>query len=153
GLHTLDGLGALGPPDVESAVEHSDASVRRQGVRFAERWLNSEPGMLDRILARASDKEPMVRLQLAPTLGESRDALVLSALAGLAGWHGGEPWMAPAILTAVPGRGGALLAELLRSPAELGKAEGLIEPLSAAIANRKQGPELTQALVKVAALE
>jgi putative heme-binding domain-containing protein len=61
--------------------------------------------------------------------------------------------MAPAILTAVPGRSGALLTELLRSPAELGKAEGLLEPLCVAIANRRQGPELSQALVQVAALE
>src|SRR5262249_27132358 len=119
----------------------------------AERWVNAEPGMFERVLARASDKEPMVRLQLALSLGESRDARVLSALVGLARSHGDEPWMAPAILTAVPGRGGALLAELLRSPAELGKSEGLLQPLCAAIANRRQGSELSEALVQVAALK
>src|SRR5262249_20814482 len=83
----------------------------------------------------------------------SRDTRVLSSLVGMARSHGDELWMAPAILTAVPRRGGALLAELLRSPAELGKAEGLLEPLCAAIANHRQGPELSQALVQVAALE
>jgi putative heme-binding domain-containing protein len=61
--------------------------------------------------------------------------------------------MAPAILPAGPGRGGALLTELLRSPAGLGKAEGLLEPVCAAIANGRQGPELSQALVQVAGLE
>src|SRR5262249_35654426 len=87
------------------------------------------------------------------SLGESRDARVLPALVQLARSHGDEPWMAPAILTAVPGRGGALLTDLLRSPAELGKAERLLEPLCAAIAGRRRGSELSQALVQVAALE
>jgi putative membrane-bound dehydrogenase-like protein len=152
-LHTLDGLGALGPTNVVSALGHPDPGVRRQAMNFAERWLDADPQMLDRVLARAADKEPMVRLQLALSLGESRDAGVLSALVHVARSHGDEPWMAPAILTAVPARGGALLTELLRSPAELGKAEGLLEPLCAAIANRRQGSELSPALVHVAALE
>jgi putative membrane-bound dehydrogenase-like protein len=152
-LHTLHGLGALGPTDAVFALGHPDPGVRRQAMAFAERWLDADPRMLDRLLARAADKEPMVRLQLALSLGESRDPRVLSAIAQLARSHGDEPWMAPAILTTVPGRGGALFTELLRSPPELGKAEGLLEPLCAAIANRRQGSELSQALVQVAALE
>src|SRR5262249_44199479 len=145
-LHTLDSLGALGPRDVESALDHPDPGVRRQAMAFAERWLDADPRLLDRVLARAADREPMVRLQLALSLGESRDARVLPALVQLARSHGDEPWMAPAILTAVPGRGGALLTEQLRSPAGLGKAEGLLEPLCAAIANGRPGPELSQGL-------
>ena len=152
-LHTLDGLGVLGPGDVDSALDQPDPSVRRQAMAFAERWLDADPRMLDRVLALAADREPMVRLQLALSLGESRDARALSALVQVARSHGDEPWMAPAILTAVPGRGGALLTELLHSPAGLGKAKGLLEPLCAAIANRRQGSELSQALVQVAALE
>ena len=109
--------------------------------------------MLDRVLALAADRAPMVRLQLALSLGESGDARAMSAMVQLARSHGDDPWMAPAILTAVPGRGDALLTELLRSPAGLGKAEGLLEPLCAAIASRRHGPELSQALVRVAALE
>src|SRR5262245_49536608 len=128
-LHTLDDLGALGPRDIGPALDHPDPGVRRQALAFAERWLDADPRMLDRVLARAPDREPMVRLQLALSLGESRDARVLPALVQLARSHGDEPWMAPAILTAVPGRGGALLTELLHSPAELEKAERLLEPL------------------------
>jgi putative membrane-bound dehydrogenase-like protein len=152
-LHTLDGLGALGPRDTVSALDHSDPTVRRLAVRFAERWLNADPPLRDQVLGLAADREPMVRLQLALSLGASSNPRVLPALVQLARSHGDEPWMAPAILTAVPGRGGALLTELLRSPAELGKAEGILEPLCAAIANRRQGSELSQALGQVAALE
>jgi putative heme-binding domain-containing protein len=109
--------------------------------------------MLDRVLAMSADKEPMVRLQLALSLGESSGPRVLPALVHLARSYGDEPWMALAILTAVPGRGGALLTELLRSREELGKAEGLLEPLCASIGNRRQGSELSQAMIHVAALE
>jgi putative membrane-bound dehydrogenase-like protein len=152
-LDTLDGLGSLGPTDVDSALDHSDPSVRRQAIKFAERWLDEDPRMLDRLLALATDPEPMVRLQLALSLGESSDARVLSALAQVGRAHGDERWMAAAILTSVPGRGGALLTELLRSQANLGKAEALLEPLCAAIANRRRGSELSQAMVQVGALE
>src|SRR5262249_55284394 len=152
-LHTLDGLGALGPRDIGPALDHPDPGVRRQAMAFAERWLDADPRMLDRVLALAADREPVARLQLAVSRGEGRDARALSALVQVARSHGDEPWMAPAILTAVPGRGGALLTELLRSPAGLGKAEGLLEPLCAAIASRRHGSELSQALVQVAALE
>src|SRR5262249_5776242 len=70
----------------------------------------------------------------------------------LARRHGDEPWMVPAILTAVPGRGGALLGELLRSPTDLNKAEKLLEPLCTSIANRRNGPELSGSLVRGAGL-
>jgi putative membrane-bound dehydrogenase-like protein len=152
-LNTLDGLGTLAPSDVASALDHRDPSVRRQAIAFAGRWLDADPRMLDRVIALAADKEPMVRLQLALSLGESRDSRVLATLAQLARAHGDEPWMAPAILTALPGRGGAFLSELLRSPSALGKAEALLEPLCAAIANHRHASELSHALVEVAALE
>src|SRR5262249_4535406 len=83
-VHTLDGLGALGPKDVVSALDHPDPSVRRQAMKFAERWLDADPRMLDRVLTLAADREPMVRLQLALSLGESRDARVLPALVQVA---------------------------------------------------------------------
>jgi putative membrane-bound dehydrogenase-like protein len=152
-LHTLDGLNTLQPKDVEWALGHSDASVRRQALRFAERWLDSDPRLVDRVLALAADTAPMVRLQLALSLGEFSDARAMSALVRLGRSHGDEPWIAPAILTAVPGRGDVLLTELLRSPTELRKAEGLLEPLCAALAGRRHAPELSQALIEVAALE
>jgi putative heme-binding domain-containing protein len=61
--------------------------------------------------------------------------------------------MAHAILTSAAGRGGSLLAEWLRSPVDPGKAEGLLEPLCTAIANRRDGSELSEAMVQVAALK
>src|SRR5262249_4840339 len=122
-LETLDGLAALKAADIESALAHADPGGRRQALRFAERLLDGDAKLLDKVPAMAADKEPWGRLQLALSLGEGRHARALAALVQLARVNGDEPWMASAVLTAVPGRGGALLAELLRTPANLNKAE------------------------------
>jgi HEAT repeat protein len=57
--------------------------------------------------------------------------------------------MVTAILTALNNRGGEMLAELLREPAELDNAKGLLEPLCAAIAARRDKNELSAALVRI----
>lgn len=151
-LHTLDGLGALQPRQVEIALAHADPAVRRQGLRFAERWLNAEPALLEKVLSLQTDPEPLVRFQLALSLGECRDARVLPALAGLAPDSANEPWMVTAILSAVPGRGGALLHALLESPAGLGAARSLLQPLCATISARRDPQEISDALQAIAAI-
>ena len=152
-MHTLHGLDALGSSEVMSALAHSDAGVRRQALRFAERWLDVDPTMLTQVLALATDAEPLVRLQLALSLGESRDARALAVLARLCQKNGAETWMTTAILSAVPARGGELLAELLRRPSDLGQGVGMLEPLCTAIANRRDPAELSQAIDRVAVLD
>ena len=152
-MHTLHGLDALGSSEIILALAHSDASVRRQALRFAERSLDVDPTMLTRVLALASDVEPLVRLQLALSLGETRDARALNELADLCRKHGDEKWMTTAILSAVPARGGDLLSELVRLPSELGQAQKMLEPLCTAIANRRDPTELSNAIDRIAALD
>ena len=152
-LHTLHGLDALGSIEVMSALAHSDASVRRQALRFAECWLDGDPTVFTRVLALAADAEPLVRLQLALSLGETRDARALRVLADLCRNQGDEKWMTTAILSAVPARGGELLSELLRLPSKLGQAQTILEPLCTAIANRREPTELSKAIDRVAALD
>src|SRR5262249_38965616 len=77
------------------------------------------PAAITSHLTLVTDREPLVRLQLALSLGESRHTRALATAVQMARNHGDEPWMVPAILTAVPGRGGALLGEFLRSPTNL----------------------------------
>ena len=152
-MHTLHGLEALGSTEVSSALGHSQAGVRRQALRFSERWLIDDPAMLTRVLALASDDEPLVRLQLALSLGETRDARALRVLADLCRKYGDEKWMTTAILSAVPSRGGDLLSELLRLPNELGQAQTMLEPLCMAIANRRETTELSKAIDRIADLD
>lgn len=146
-LHTLDELDAMDPSDVRIALGHADPAVRRLALRLAERWLDGPSNMIDDVLRLVSDEQPMVRLQLALSLGESHQDRALQALASLARNNGDDPWMTSAILSSLSGRGQAFLSELLRRPKELGHADSLLEPLCAAIANRRNGKELSQTLV------
>ncbi len=150
-LYTLDGLDALEPSEVLQALGHPDPGVRRQGLKFAERWI-TKPDIIAKVLSLASDSEPLVRLQLALTLGESRDNRVLSALSQLARKDGHEPWVRVAILSSVPGRAGDLLAQLLHTPGELAGAEHILEPLCTAITNRRDAQEVSQMLEHISEL-
>jgi putative membrane-bound dehydrogenase-like protein len=112
-LYTLDGLDALVPADVEFALGHSDPSVRRFGLRFAERWFERESKLVDKALNLIADEAPMVRLQSALSLGETRDTRVLPALASLAATSGDDPWFAAAIVSSTSSTGDQLIAQLL----------------------------------------
>ncbi|MEQ9406462.1 MAG: c-type cytochrome [Fuerstiella sp.] len=148
-LATLDGTELLTDSDVAAALRHSEASVRRRALQLSERWLNNGGGLLDQVTALTSDDQPMVRLQLALSLGESRDDRALDALARLARDHGDERWMLSAILTGLHQQSGLMLSRLLQTPDDIGQAEPLPGLLSAAIARRRDGPELSRTLQTV----
>ena len=152
-LHTLDALGELKPDMLETLLTHADASIRRQALQLAERRFDQNPDLLTATLRLADDAEAIVRLQLALSLGASRDPRVSPTLARLAREYGDDAWMRTAILSAQSQRGGDMLAELLGKPAELGQAQSLLEPLCAAIAAQRDERIFGQALVAIAAVE
>ncbi len=149
-LHALDEIDRLPAELLVSAMKHEDAGVRRQSLQLAEQRFDKEPALLETALALADDADPLVRLQVALSLGASRDTRVMASLAKLARSDGDAAWMATAILAALPDRGGRMLAELLADPSQLGNAKGLLEPLCAAIAARRNEEELSEALVLIA---
>jgi putative membrane-bound dehydrogenase-like protein len=152
-LHTLDEIDQLPAELLVSTMKQEDAGVRRQSLQLAEQRFESEPLLLETALALADDSDPLVRLQVALSLGASRDARVMASLAKLARSDGDAAWMATAILAALPDRGGRLLAELLADPSQLENAKGLLEPLCAAIAARRNEQELSDAFVLVAEIQ
>ena len=163
-LRTLEALGVLSTESVVAALAHTDSSVRRQALQVAERRMESIPpaGLLpaereqlvDAVLACEADAELIVQLQLALTLGAARDDVrVLPVLVRMAQQWGDDPWMKTAILSSLSEREGAILAELLRTPAELGQAQGLLGALCFGIAARRQPEQLGLALVQIAAVE
>ncbi|MFQ5732767.1 MAG: PVC-type heme-binding CxxCH protein [Planctomycetaceae bacterium] len=82
-LCTLDGLGALKPSLITAALVARHAVIRRHAVRLAEGRLDSS-SELDASVARlAGDPEPLVRMQVAYSLGESRSGQSARALADL----------------------------------------------------------------------
>lgn len=163
-LYTLEGLDALEPVVVEAALGHPSGDVRRHALRLAERGLDGQPSLLDRVLALADDVEPSVRLQLALSLGESRDPRALRTLVHLARAHGYVRWMPHAIASSASDRMVALLELLLASgheeapaatpqaaKAELGKARPVVELLCQAVGTRRDSEEMSRLLRLLAA--
>ena len=151
-LFTLDGLRKLDLDLVSIACRHTDPAVRRQGLRFASRWIGSNPELLSLVLNLGTDSHPLVRLQLALTLGDVSNPQALKMLAFLARNHANEPWMDSAILTSVADRSDQLLVELLTSPDTLGEASQLLEPLASVIGNRHDPEELSNTLLVIGQL-
>ncbi|CAN5247083.1 hypothetical protein BH11PLA2_BH11PLA2_22280 [soil metagenome] len=151
-LYTLDGLGELKSSQVEPLLAHTNPALRVQGLHFAERWLNHSPSLLEKCLAMASDTDPAVVLQLALTLGESRDPRVLPLLARLARERGKQKWLSNAILSSLAGRAGGMLCELIREPARIGEAAVLLGPLAGGVAARHDSTELSEVLVALGQL-
>jgi putative membrane-bound dehydrogenase-like protein len=151
-LYALAALGKLDSHDVLAAMASADAGVRINGLRLAEPWLDRDAAVFDSALALADDGDVTVLLQLALTLGESRDERVVPALARLARERGNVLWMDAAVLSSVSGRGSQLLGELLRSADGVGNARALLAPLCATIAAGRDPGELSSALLAVAAV-
>ena len=146
-LYTLDGLAQLNDNVLESALGHSEPGVRRHALRLAEDRLNSREKLLNAALGLASDPSPVVRLQLALSLGESDNPRSLQALAGLARRHGEEAWLDGAILSSLGNRAGKLLKIMLSNKTDtLGQARGLIHRLCSAVASRKNPEEFSDVI-------
>jgi putative membrane-bound dehydrogenase-like protein len=144
-LYTLEGLGALTPESVAKALGDAHYGVRLHALRLAGRWLDLEPALLAKVLARAEDPDPKVRLQLALTLGESRSPDVLPVLAHLASAGGQDPWMRAAVLSAAPERSAALARVVANRGGERGRS--FLRPLTAVTGTRHDEGE-TAALLE-----
>jgi putative membrane-bound dehydrogenase-like protein len=143
-LYTFDGLGRLGDDTLAAALDHTEPGVRRHALRLAERRLDDSEPLLTAALRLANDASPIVRLQLALSLGESDDARSLRTLADLTRQHGGDMWLDGAILSSLGNRAGAMLEALLSDKsAALGQARGMVSRLCSAVASRKNREEFS----------
>jgi putative membrane-bound dehydrogenase-like protein len=140
GLYTLDGLAALDAELVGRALDDEHFGVRVHALRLAERWLDQSSAVLARVLGKADDAHPKVRLQTAFTLGASTSRDVLPALVRLADVDGQDRWMQAAILSAVPTRSAALARLLAERGSERGRQ--ILEPLAAVTGTRRNDAEL-----------
>jgi putative membrane-bound dehydrogenase-like protein len=79
-LCTLELLGKLTPPDIVHATKDEHAGVRRHAYRCAEAFIETSPEVLHAVV-NSDDPDKFVRVQVAYTLGASKDERTLSALA------------------------------------------------------------------------
>ena len=148
-LYTLDGLGLLETALVERALADPHYAVRMHALRLAERWLDRDAAVTERVFRMVDDPDPSVRQQLALTLGESNDPRAVDGLGTLAARHGRDPWLRAAVLSSAGETAGRLLAIVLRGePSEA--ADQLVKPLASIVGARRHDDELGNVLDSLA---
>ena len=137
-LWTLDGLDAIDPATVISALDNPSRDVRVAALRISERWLGDQSSpVVAAVLKRAADTDPVVRRQLAATLGELKAGPQKEdAIATLLIQHGDDPITVDAALSGVQGGEPVVLDRVLQAAGQVQSAplDGAIPMLAAAIA-------------------
>ena len=117
-LWTLDGMDAIRPEVVVTALKDPSRDVRAAAIRIAERFLGDNATVRSAVLDRMTDTDWTVRLQLAASVGLMQAAQRDAAAAELLGRYGDDQFVADATLSGLRGAERAVLEVLLRQPAE-----------------------------------
>lgn len=133
-LWTLDGLDAIEPPLVLTALKDEASAVRVAAVRLAERWLASgERAITDAVRERAADQDAAVRRQFAASVGAMPTGTRESAIAALLEQYGDDPITMDAALSSVHGTEGDVLQRIGRNAEATPQREAAIAMLAATI--------------------
>jgi mono/diheme cytochrome c family protein len=137
-LWTLDGLDAIDPATVVSALDSPSRDVRVSALRLSERWLGDASGpVVAAVLKRTTDTDPAVRRQLAATLGELKAGPQKDdAIATLLIQHGDDPITVDAAISGIRGSEPAVMDKVLQAAGQVQSApiDGAISMLAATIA-------------------
>jgi len=143
-LCVLDGLDRLRSELVRKALSDTHPGVRRHAVRLAEKHL-ADTALASVIPGLVKDADAQVRLQLAFTLGEWRDARAGATLASLLLAHADDAYLTAAVLSSVRAEN---LADVLagvfrdRSKAPPERAVRAVLETAVALGDRKVLPRL-----------
>ena len=122
-LWALEGLDALTPAILRSALDDADSRVRGQAVRLSEPWLASTPDLRKRVVELAQDADARLRFQVAQSLGEGPlDEATLAALRHILFAAPDDPWVGRAVGTSVGHDADRLLALVLDTPVLSGES-------------------------------
>ncbi len=112
-LYSLQGLSALEPSLIISALKNEEPRAREHALRLAEAFAD-QADIREAVIALADDANLRVRYQAAFTLGAFGGEAATRALSKLAARDGADAWMQLAILSSVGNRRGEFLAALLQ---------------------------------------
>ncbi|HBH52882.1 MAG TPA: cytochrome C, partial [Planctomycetaceae bacterium] len=112
-LCTLAGLGLLGSGNLLPALADENPGVRRNAVRLSEPLLADSVELRQKIAALASDDDPLVRYQLAFTLGEFAVDSRFDGLVRLLARDGSDRWVRLACLSSLSEGAGDVLTRLV----------------------------------------
>lgn len=147
-LWTLDGLGEVDAQLLRSALADTSPHVRAAAIRVSEpRLAEANTLVYTEVMRLLPDRAPVVRRQLAASLGElpktRRDAAMLDVITR----HGDDPIVADLVVTGLAGHELPFLEHLLASPAAREKtASTVVQSLSAAIVRAREGASVQRLL-------
>jgi putative membrane-bound dehydrogenase-like protein len=108
-LYVLEGLNALNPSLVNSAMKDAHPGVREHGVILSERY----PELFSQLLESVNDTNERVAFQAALSVGEFSGKQALDALAKVLSAHGEDPWFRTAVLSSKTGASIGILEQLI----------------------------------------
>jgi glucose/arabinose dehydrogenase len=114
-LWTLDGMDAIDPATVTTALEDASRDVRASAIRVAERWLGEAGHPVQAaVLKRLDDPDWAVRQQLAASLGALPPGARENAVVALLERYADDPITMDAALSGIRGSEAAVLERLIR---------------------------------------
>lgn len=145
-LWTLDGIGQLSEPMMQTGLQDKEPRVRAAAVQLASRHWNESPALRAAVFNLAQDEDAFVRYRVALSLGETEDPRRLPILAKLAITDGDDATVGDAILSAAA-NGDVELVKLLSQEKEA--PEQVLRRLSKSIGTQKNSEEI-QAISELA---
>ncbi len=124
-LCVLDGLNELPSALVAEALRDESSGVRENALRLAETRFDEE--VLKAAVRLVNDPDPKLRLQLAFSLGESRDPIAGQALGRLLMANADDSMIVAAVMSSSTPCIDLLATEFVRSPGTVGGP--ILEPL------------------------
>ena len=148
-LVVLDGLQALTDGELASHFEDPHAGVRRHAVRIAASRLRTAPEILDKLLPLAADPDPVVRRQLAVTLGAADDPRAAAALVRLMTDAAPDPFLRAAVISSISPQNVAGMLAAALAPRDGAMPAQLVEQLLIAASAYDSGEALQAAVLAV----
>ncbi|MFV1968125.1 MAG: PVC-type heme-binding CxxCH protein, partial [Pirellulaceae bacterium] len=150
-LYTLEGLSAIQPELLLTALGDAHFAVRSHALQLSERWLDRRPDLVARLADMVHDDHPRVQLQLALSLGNAKSPECTQALMTLAKRNGGDLWMQAAVLSSSTESASSLLASLLADPSTTLNAQSMIQALASIVGVRRDREGIHRAVAILAA--
>ena len=152
-LCSLDGLGALQSAHLLTALDDNDASVREHAVKLSEKFKASiDDKLWSKLRQLSNDPDPLVRYQLAFTLGEFNRPGKVEALVAVARRDYPDPWTQTAILSSLNEGAGEMFAVLTGDSrvSESKPGQDFLRQLVMLVGARNQSDEVADALQFIA---
>jgi putative membrane-bound dehydrogenase-like protein len=154
-FYTLRGLDSLTDEVLVDALADSEPRIRAHAVRLCEPRLRQSASLLTAAVRLADDPDPLVRFQLALSLGEAASEGAVGPLTRLAQHVDGDGLLTTAIMTSVADNADHVARRLLADEAFLrhSAATSLLADLAAVVGTQPDSTRATDLLKTIFAIE